>query len=116
MARRYPRFFLDLDWFVESQGCSTLGRGLELSVRGALLPACRAPAHGEVTLFVSLPRRPEMFRAACRARLQPGRGWILTFLEVSPADLQELGQLLVSEFGVTALPELEHRPEHALRL
>ena len=114
-ARRYPRFALDVDWFVESQGCSTLGRGLTLSVRGALLP-CRSPFEGEVTLFVSLPQRPEMFRATCQARHQEGRGWVLTFVEVTPEDLQLLGQVLLSEFGTAALPELEHRADQELLL
>jgi hypothetical protein len=115
--RKVPRFTLDLDWFVESQGCSTLGRGLELSVRGALLPVtCLSPFEGEVTLFVSLPQRQAMFRAACRASLQPGRGWVLTFLEVAPDDLQLLGQALLTEFGTAAMPELERRPDIELHL
>jgi hypothetical protein len=115
-TRRVPRFSLDLDWFVESQGCSTLGRGLELSVRGALLPSCRSPFEGEVTLFVALPQREEMFRATCRASHEEGRGWVLRFLEVAPEDLQLLGQVLLTEFGVAALPELERRPDVELHL
>jgi hypothetical protein len=112
-TRRYPRFSLDLDWFVESsRGCSTLGRGLELSVRGALLPACRSPFEGQVTLFVALPQRPEMFRATCEASLHDGRGWVLRFVEVAPDDLQLLGQVLLAEFGAAALPELERRAAH----
>jgi hypothetical protein len=115
-ARRYPRFSLDVEWFVESEGCSTLGRGLTLSVRGALLP-CRSPFEGQVTLFVSLPQRPEMFRATCHARRQQeGQGWVLTFVEVAPADLQLLGQALLSEFGAAALPALEHRTVQELIL
>lgn len=108
-GRRYPRFHLDVDWFVESSGCSTLGRGLELSVRGALLPvACTSPFVAGVTLFLSLPAREKMFKARCAARQTP-RGWVLTFEEVAPEDLQLLGQTLLGEFGTVALPALEMR-------
>jgi hypothetical protein len=69
-----------------------------------------------VTLFVALPQRPEMFRATCQASLQDGRGWVLTFLEVPPEDLQLLGQLLLTEFGTEALPELERRADQDLYL
>ncbi len=109
-TRRYPRFHLDVDWFVESLGCSTLGRGLEVSVRGALLPlTCTSPFATEATLFLSLPLRERMFKARCTAR-QSERGWLLTFGEVAPDDLQVLGHTLVSAFGVAALPNLERRP------
>lgn len=108
-GRRYPRFHLDVDWFVESRGCSTLGRGLELSVRGALLPvACTSPFVAGVTLFLALPAREKMFKARCAARQTP-RGWVLTFEEVAPEDLQLLGQTLLGEFGTVALPALEMR-------
>jgi hypothetical protein len=108
-GRRYPRFHLDVDWFVESRGCSTLGRGLELSVRGALLPVtCTSPFVAGVTLFLSLPASENMFKARCTAR-QTTRGWVLTFEEVAPADLQLLGQTLLGEFGIVALPALEMR-------
>ena len=112
-SRRTPRFTLDADWFVESEGCSTLGRGLELSIRGAKLPlACNSQFRGEVTLFVALPHQSTMFKARCRAQHHDGRGWTLGFVEVLPADLQLLGQVLVSEFGPAALPDLEgRRPE-----
>lgn len=104
--RRYPRFFLDFDWFVESHGCSTLGRGLEISVRGAMLPvACLSPFTPEVTLFVSLPARQNMFKARCSARQRDGQGWVLSFHDVSPEDLQLLGSTLIAEFGALALPE-----------
>jgi hypothetical protein len=110
-SRRYPRFELDLDWFVESDGCSTLGRGLTLTVRGAKLPlSCASEFRGEVTLFVALPHLARMFQARCRAQHHDGRGWVLDFVEVSPEDLQALGHTLVTEFGVAALPELERRP------
>ena len=108
--RRYPRFVLDVDWFVESDGCSTLGRGLELSARGAKLPvAFASPFPRDVTLFVALPQRQEMFKARCRAQHHDGRGWTLVFAEVSPDDLQLLGHCLLCEFGCSALPDLEVR-------
>lgn len=110
VSRRYPRFTLDVDWFVESSGCSTLGRGLEVSVRGVLLPVkCSGRFSADVTLFLSLPSRPEMFKARCSASLKDGRGWALEFVEVSPDDLQLLGHTLVGEFGLAALPNLEQR-------
>lgn len=116
-GRRYPRFHLDVDWFVESRGCSTLGRGLELSVRSALLPLfCTSPFLTDVTLYVSLPARARMFKARCSAKLHAGRGWVLTFEEIAPDDLQLLGHTLVSEFGVAALPNLENRIEQTLEL
>jgi hypothetical protein len=109
-SRRYPRFALDVDWFVESVGCSTLGRGLELSVRGALLPlTCTSRFATEARLFLSLPARERMFKAGCSAK-QSERGWLLTFGEVAPDDLQLLGHTLLTTFGVAALPNLERRP------
>jgi hypothetical protein len=109
-SRRYPRFKLDVDWFVESAGCSTLGRGLEVSVRGALLPlSCSGRFSSEVTLFLSLPQREQMFKARCSAERHGARGWVLVFEEVSPEDLQLLGHALISEFGLAALPNLERR-------
>jgi hypothetical protein len=111
VSRRYPRFTLDVDWFVESAGCSTMGRGLEVSVRGALLPVkCSGEFAGPVTLFLSLPLREQMFKAHCTAHLETGRGWVLSFDEVSPDDLQLLGHTLITEFGMDALPNLERRP------
>ncbi|MDP2272232.1 MAG: PilZ domain-containing protein [Archangium sp.] len=116
-GRRYPRFHLDVDWFVVSKGCSTLGRGIELSVRGALLPAtCNSPFTDEVTLYLSLPLRPKMLKAQCTASNQGQRGWVLHFEELSPEDLQLLGHTLLTEFGVAALPNLERRAEHAIEL
>lgn len=115
-GRRYPRFHLDVDWFVESRGCSTLGRGIELSVRGALLPVtCTSPFTEEVTLYLSLPLRPKMLKARCTAQNEK-RGWVLHFVEVSPEDLQLLGHTLLSEFGEASLPNLERRAEQALEL
>lgn len=109
-GRRYPRFHLDVDWFVESKGCSAMGRGIELSVRGALLPvACQSPFTEDVTLYLSLRARPKMFKAKCSARASD-RGWLLTFEEIAPDDLQLLGQTFLSEFGTAALPNLERRP------
>lgn len=116
-GRRYPRFHLDVDWFIVSDGCSTLGRGIELSVRGALLPVtCTSPFTDDVTLYLSLPLRPEMLKARCSASNASRRGWVLHFEEISPADLQLLGHTLVTEFGVAALPNLEHRAESALEM
>lgn len=108
-GRRSPRFHLDVDWFVASRGCSSMGRGVELSVRGALLPVtCTSPFVAEVTLFLALPARAAMFKARCAARQTP-RGWVLTFGEVAPEDLQLLGQTLAQAFGPVALPGLEIR-------
>lgn len=116
-ARRYPRFQLDVDWFVESDGSSSLGRGLELSARGALLPVtCTSPFTENVTLYLSLPLRPRMFKARCSAEMREGRGWVLHFEEVSPDDLQLLGHTLLSEFGTASLPNLEHRTPDALEI
>jgi hypothetical protein len=118
-GRRYPRFHLDVDWFVVSKasGCSTLGRGIELSVRGALLPVtCTSPFTEEVTLYLSLPLRPKMLKASCRATNEANRGWVLHFEEISPEDLQLLGHTLVTEFGVAALPNLERRAERSVDL
>lgn len=113
--RRWPRFFLDLDWWVESHGCSAMGRGLELTVRGAALPvACRSPFTEEVVLHVSLPARERMFKAKCSAQMI-GRGWILTFTEVAPDDLQLLGHTLIGEFGILALPQAHRVPRASKR-
>jgi len=120
--RRYPRYHLDADWFVESSGCSTLGRRLEISVRSALLPVtCTSPFTPEVTLYLSLPARTKMFKARCSALMKP-QGWVLTFHEVLPDDLQLLGKTLISEHGLGALPNLSRRfgrftdlPAHSLR-
>ena len=114
-GRRYPRFHLDVDWFIVSDGCSTLGRGMELSVRGALLPVtCTSPFTDDVTLYLSLPLRPKMLKARCSASNHGRRGWVLHFDEISSEDLQLLGHTLVTEFGVAALPTLERRAEQWL--
>lgn len=108
--RRFPRYFFDLDWFVESEGCSTLGRGLEISVRGALLNiTCNSPFPDKVTLFVSMPSRGRMFKAHCVANFKNEKGWVLTFTSVAPDDLQLLGAMLISEYGLAALPNLERK-------
>jgi len=105
--RRYPRLFLDVDWFVESKGCSTLGRGLEISPRGARLPvACVGTFSEKVTLFVSLPGRAKMFKAQGRAEAKSDRGWVIQFSDVSTDDLQLLAQTLLDEYGLIALPNL----------
>lgn len=115
-TRRYPRFTLDVDWFVESAAGSSMGRGLEVSVRGALLPVtCTSPFATEATLFLSLPMRETMFKARCSAK-RSERGWLLTFEEVAPDDLQLLGHSLLGEFGAAAMPNLEKRPVTELEL
>lgn len=115
--RSAPRFTLDVDWFVESEGSSAMGRGLVLSPRGAMLPVfCHSPFTPQVTLYIALPARERMFKASCSAMMFEGRGWSLRFKQVSPEDLQLLGQSLVSDFGAAALPNLEGRlatPVHA---
>jgi hypothetical protein len=116
-TRQVPRFSLDVDWFVESQGASAMGRGLEVSVRAAKLPVtCKSPFDGDVTLYLSLPLRERMFKARCRAVNFGDRGWCLQFVEVAPEDLQLLGHTLIAEFGPAALPHLERRPVQALVL
>jgi len=106
-----------VDWFVESQGASAMGRGLEVSVRAAKLPVtCKSPFDGDVTLYLSLPLRERMFKARCRAVNFGDRGWCLQFVEVAPEDLQLLGHTLIAEFGPAALPNLERRPVQALVL
>jgi hypothetical protein len=116
-GRRYPRFQLDVDWFVESKDSSSMGRGLELSVRGALLPVtCISPFRDDITLYLALPARQKMFQAKCTATMHPGRGWALQFDEIAPADLQLLGHTLLTEFGTAALPNLECRPELSIEL
>ena len=110
--RRYPRVFIDVDWFIESAGCSTLGRGLEISPRGALLPVERTGAFSsaDVTLFVCLQNRPRMFKAAGVAEPSTTeRGWIIRFTAVSRDDLALLGETLIEEAGLAALPGLERR-------
>lgn len=115
-TRRHPRFRLDVDWFVESPASSAMGRGLELSARSALLPVvCTSHFTPRVTLHLALPERQRMFKAICSAR-QQRRGWVLSFEEIAPDDLQLLGQSLLSAFGEAALPNLLRRPETALEL
>lgn len=101
--RRYPRLSLDVDWFVESQGCSTLGRGLEISPRGATLPVtCRSPFSRDVTLHVALPDRAKMFKARGVA-VQRDSGWAIIFRDVSFEDLNLLARTLIDEYGVVAV-------------
>lgn len=115
--RRYPRLFLDVDWFAEANGCSTLGRGLEISPRGALLPvSCKGELTGDVLLYVSLPERPRMFRAKGRAASRAERGWVIHFHEVAEDDLALLAESLITEYGLAALPQLERRYGRYLEL
>lgn len=99
--RRHPRFHLDVRWFVASPTCSTLGRGLEISANGALLPAtCTSSRFAEaVTLYISLPLRERPFEARCRATYLAKRGWVLRFEAVDSEDFQLLGHTL--EQGTT---------------
>lgn len=88
--RRSPRVLFDVDWFVESLGCSALGRGLELNARGALLPLdCTGPFAHEVVLHVALPGRARMFRATGSATARAGKGWAIKFDKL-PADEMRL--------------------------
>ncbi len=108
--RRYPRLFLDVDWFVESQGCSTLGRGLEISLRSARLPVtCVGTFSEQVTLFVSLPGRAKMFKAKGLATASTDRGWVIQFAAVSDEDRGLLAVSLIDEYGLVALPNLERK-------
>jgi hypothetical protein len=108
--RRYPRLSLDVDWFVESDGCSTLGRGLEISPRGAMLPlTCIGRFSGGVTLYVALPGRARMFKARAHAAPRSERGWVIVFHEVSPEDLTLLARALIDQYGLSALPSLERK-------
>ncbi len=108
--RRYPRLGLDVDWFVESDGCSTLGRGLEISPRGAMLPlTCIGKFSSDVTLYVALPGRAKMFKAKAHAAPRSERGWVIQFHEVDPSDLELLAKTLIEEHGLSALPSLERK-------
>jgi hypothetical protein len=111
--RRYPRVFLDVDWFVESAGCATLGRGLEISPRGALLLIERTGdfAASLVTLHVCLAGRARMFKALGTATARSGgpKGWVIRFTQVSAEDLTLLGQALIEEYGLGALPGLDRK-------
>ncbi len=108
--RRYPRLHLDVDWFVESMGCSTLGRGLEISPRGALLPVtCLGQFAPDVTLHVALPSRARMFKARGVAMSRRERGWAIEFRDVATDDLQLLAMTLLEQYGVAAIPSLERK-------
>jgi hypothetical protein len=108
--RRYPRLFLDADWFVESNGCSTLGRGLEMSLRGALLPlTCLGQFSSSVTLHVALPSRARMFKARGVAVARREQGWAIVFREIEGEDLHLLAMALIEEYGLAAVPSLERK-------
>lgn len=115
--RRYARLFLDVDWFVESMGCSTLGRGLEISPRGALLPLnCIGQFSSAVTLHVALPPRARMFKAKGVAMTRRERGWAIEFRDVDVEDLRLLAECLIEEYGVAAVPSLERKYARFLTL
>jgi hypothetical protein len=104
-SRRAIRVVLDADWFVESDGCSTAGRGLEISRSGARLPVvCSGRLVGSVTLFIALPQREEVFQARCRAQHHPVRGWSLTFTGASREDLELLDRSLAREIDAEPPP------------
>lgn len=109
--RRYPRVFVDLDWFVTSSGCSTLGRGLELSMRAAWLPIARTGQLDEsVLLHVALPRRARLFSARGLAQPSESReGWVIRFTDVAVDDASLLAHTLVDLVGLSALPQLERQ-------
>lgn len=108
---------LDVDWFVESHGCSTLGRGLDISVRGAMLPVhCQSPFSADVTLHVALPARPRMFKARGVAVPRKGHGWAIRFTQVDPEDLRLLADELVDQHGLAALPALARKFARDLRI
>lgn len=108
--RRYPRLHLDVDWFVESDGCSTLGRGLEISPRGALLPVtCVGHFSSLVTLHVALPSRPKMLKAKGVATTRREQGWAIAFREISVEDLHLLAMTLIDQHGLEAVPSLERK-------
>ena len=109
--RRYPRVFLDVDWFIESEGCSSMGRGLEISPRGAHLAVPRtSDLAANVTLFVSLPGRARLFKAKGRASPRSGaKGWVIRFQDVCAEDLTLLGKALIEEAGLEALPGLDRK-------
>lgn len=115
--RRYPRLHLDVDWFVESMGCSTLGRGLEISPRGALLPlTCVGEFSSAVTLHVALPTRPRMFKAKGVAVPRREKGYAIEFRDVEVEDLRVLAECLIEEYGLAAVPSLERKYARFLNL
>lgn len=109
--RRYPRVFLDVDWFIEAEGCSSMGRGLEISPRGAYLAVPRtSDLTSKITLHVSLAGRARLFKAKGMASPRSGpKGWVIRFHDVSPEDLTFLGQALIEEAGLGALPGLDRK-------
>lgn len=107
--RRFPRVQFDFDWFVTSDGCSTLGRGIELSMRSAFLPIARAgEIDSRVVLHVALPNRPRLFRAEGVARPSDAKnGWVIRFTKISFDDASFLAETLMDVVGLAALPSLE---------
>ena len=109
--RRYGRAWMEVDWFVDSGGVSTMGRGLELTPRSVMVPASvvRLPLEAQAVLHVALPSRARLFRAECHVMRRLGRGLLLRFDSVSDADMQLLGETLVDVMGPAALPGLERK-------
>ena len=107
--RRFPRVQFDFDWFVTSDGCSTLGRGIELSMRSAFLPIARAgEIDSRVVLHVALPHRPKLLRVEGVARPSEAKnGWVIRFTKISFEDASFLAKTLMDVIGLAAVPGLE---------
>ena len=105
--RRYPRVRLEVDWTLDSDTHSTMGRGLDISPRSARLALTRAFGR-DVVLCVSLPGRARMFRARGQASQREG-GLVIRFEEVSDSDLTALGHALVGAAGIAAIPQLANK-------
>ncbi|MBM4380726.1 MAG: hypothetical protein FJ086_15725 [Deltaproteobacteria bacterium] len=109
--RRYLRTSLDVDWFVDVGGLTTMGRGIELTPRSAVVPGLlhNVPLGAQVVLHVALPARARLFRARGHVMRRMGRGLLIRFEEVLQEDLVLLGEALVAEQGPGALPSLERK-------
>ena len=109
--RRYLRTTLDVDWFVDVRGLTSMGRGIELTPRSAVVPGALASValESEVVLHVALPGRARLFKAKGRVTRRMGRGLLIRFEQVAEEDLVLLGEALVEEQGPAALPSLERK-------
>ncbi len=109
--RRYPRLPLEVDWFLEAKDFSAVGRGVEVSLRGARLPLAIPPQWtGTLHLHLALPGRARLFKAAVIPVTGVSqRGFILRFQGVPPAELALLTQALIDRHGFAAVPALDRR-------
>jgi len=109
--RRYLRTTLEVDWFLDVGGLTSMGRGIELTPRSAVIPGQlrNVLPESEVVLHVALPARARLFRAKGRVMRRMGRGLLIRFEEVAEEDLVLLGQALVAEQGPAAIPSLERK-------